>query len=206
MPAATSWGLVFIALLLTLVAAFAPLARAGAPLDARIWAELARPATLRASFDQVQHRKILAVPLASSGQLQYDRARSALVWEVLHPARSRFSLEGSLARMEQPDLGISETFDLAAVPDANRVASAMLVWLRADAAAVERDFRVQFGTDTVRLEPRDPTLSTLLAAITITFVPEPWRVARVELLEPDADRVLIHFHDVVLDGVAVPDP
>lgn len=220
-PAASSVARLFIALVLTALGLFAPgvvapgvaapgVAAQGASaepsLDAKLWAELARPATLSARFTQVQHRAILKVPLTSTGHLHYERAGGALVWAVDAPARSTFSLRGSVATLEQPDLGLSETFDLAAVPDANRIATSMMVWLKADPAAVERDFRVSYGARAVTLAPRDPTLAGLLSEIQIAVAPSPWRVSAVTLVEPDADRVEIAFHDVVLDGRPVPNP
>jgi hypothetical protein len=180
-------------------------------IDATVWAELARVQRLEASFDQTQTRTVLKQPLKSRGDVRFERAPagvtgSALTWQVNEPGRSTFSLVGSVARMEYPDLGMKESFDLAQVPDASRLASSLLVWMQADAVAVAREFDTTYGATTAVLVPKDPTLRGLLASIDITFVPGPWRVRAVDLVEPDGDRVNIVFHAVKLDGVAVADP
>lgn len=179
--------------------ACALMGRAGA-VDASIWAGLAATDQLSARFTQVQHRAILRAPLVSEGSLSYARQSGHLSWQVEKPSRSRFTLDGSIARTEYPDLGISETYDLAQVPEASRVAASMMVWLRADPAQVEAEFTVRYEGERVTLAPKDATLKALLAEIQLTVVPDPWRVSRVELVEPDQDRVVITFHDVVLDG------
>lgn len=175
-------------------------------VDASVWAELARVGKLEARFEQSQTRAVLKAPLLSSGTVRFERARTALLWSVEAPARSTFSLEGAVARMSYPDLGMDETIDLAQVPDASRLASSLLVWMQADAAAVARDFDVTYGADTASLRPKDPTLRALLAELKIRFVPGPWRVGEVDLVEPDGDRVHIVFRSVKLDGAPVPDP
>lgn len=179
-------------------------------VDDSVWAELARVQKLEASFDQTQTRTVLKQPLKSRGAVRFDRGTpttgSALEWQVIEPGRSTFSLVGSVARMEYPDLGVNQSFDLSQVPEASRLASSLLVWMQADAAAVAREFDATYGPDTAVLVPKDPTLRALLASITIRFAPAPWRVRTVQLLEPDGDRADIQFRGVKLDGVAIVDP
>jgi hypothetical protein len=175
-------------------------------VDASIWAELAKVKKLEAKFDQVQERKVLKVPLKSTGSVRFERATTALSWLVESPARSSFSLVGQVAKMDYPDLGMSETIDLAQVPDASRLATSLLVWMQADATAVARDFDVAYSADAASLHPKDKTLQGLLSEIHIRFAPGPWRVREVDLLEPDGDKVHIVFHGVTLDGTAVADP
>lgn len=174
-------------------------------IDATVWAELARVQVLEASFDQTQTRAVLKQPLTSTGRVRFERVGPELKWEVTAPGRSTFSLIGSVARMEYPDLGMNESFDLAQVPDASRLASSLLVWMQADAAAVARDFDTSYGADSAVLTPKDPTLRGLLSTIEVRFVPGPWRVRAVDLVEPDGDRVNILFRGVKLDGVAMGD-
>lgn len=194
----------FLAAMLVLAGLLAP--RAGWAVDASVWTELGRVQTLEARFDQTQTRAVLKQPLQSRGAVRFERPTSALTWQVETPGRSTFSLVGSVARMEYPDLGMNETFDLSQVPDASRLATSLLVWMQADPEAVARDFDTTYGPDTASLRPKDATLKALLSEIRIRFAPGPWRVRTVDLVEPDADLVRIVFHTVRLDGVAVADP
>lgn len=173
--------------------------------DAGTWRALGAVADLQADFAQVQHRKILRRPLAGKGHLRFRRP-SSLEWQVTSPAPSTFRLDDGVATMDYPDLGMHETVDLRQVPEAHQLAASMLAWLRADAAEVERDFEVTYGAKDARLVPREATLKSLLAAITVTFADAPVRVASVRLDEPDGDWVDIRFTGLLLDGKAVPDP
>lgn len=167
-----------------------------------VWAELGRVKELSASFTEVQHRAILKSPLTSAGTVRFTRP-DTLVWSVTSPARSTFSLAGTVATMDYPDLQQHERIDLGAVPDANRLASSLLVWMRADAVAVDRDFTVAYTATGATLTPKDPKLQALVARIELTLGHDPAWVRDVALVEPDGDRSEIHFSGVTLDGVAV---
>ncbi len=173
-------------------------------IDASIWGALSKNSTLEANFEQVQERRILKVPLRSEGSVRFERATPALIWHVTAPSRSTFSLLGKIAKMEYPDLGMSETIDLAQVPDASRLATSLLVWMQADGEAVARDFTTSYLADTAVLRPKDPLLQALLSEIRVGVRPAPWRVHTVDLVEPDGDQVHITFSGVVLDGKPVP--
>lgn len=176
-----------------------------AATDRDVWAELARVQQLQAQFTQTQYRAILKQPLVSEGNVAFTRAGSKLAWDVTTPSRSRFTLDGAVAKMEYPDLKVSETIDLAKVPDASRLATSLLVWMQADPAAVDRDFEATYGDGYASLRPRDEKLRALIVEIRIHFAEGPARVRAVHLVEPDGDRVEIAFRQVVLDGRPVPD-
>ncbi len=166
-------------------------------LDSTVWTELAKTKDLSASFTQVQHRAVLKAPLTSTGTVHFSRPQE-LDWVVQTPSRSSFTLKNSIATMSYPDLGMTDTIDLASVPDANRLAMSLLVWMQADASAVDRDFTVTYSSTGARLVPKDAQLKKLLASIDLTLVPSPWRVTAVELTEPSGDQVEIAFTNVVL--------
>lgn len=174
-------------------------------IDRTVWTELGKVGHLQASFTQVQTRKVLKQPLTSTGTLEFTRP-AALLWKVNPPYESTFSLEGNVAKMEYPALKMSQTIDLGQVPDANRLATSLMVWLKADPAAVERDFSVTYSATEATLVPKDDKLKGLIGSITITVAAGPWRVDNVSLVEPDGDRTELRFRSVVADGVALADP
>lgn len=178
-----------------------------AATDRDVWTELARVNELQARFTQTQYRAILKQPLVSEGTVRFERGASRLAWDVTSPARSTFTMDGAKAKMDYPDLKMSETIDLSQVPDASRLATSMLVWMRADPAAVERDFDAVYGDGFATLRPRDEKLRALIAELRIHFEERegPVRVRGVDLVEPDGDRVEISFRQVVLDGRPIPD-
>ena len=182
-------------------------AHAGAPVSAAVWSELGKVSSLQANFAQVQTRKILKHPLESRGTVRFTRPAS-LVWSVLTPMRSTFSLDGKKATMDVPDVGVHEVIDLGAVPDANRLATSLMVWLQADATAVERDFTAEYRQSpaSIRLVPKETRLAGLVNDMTLDLAESPWRVAAVHFSEPGGDVVDIVFRGVILDGKAVPDP
>lgn len=176
-------------------------------VDATVWAELGRVQSLAARFAQVQHRAILKVPLVSEGHVAFTRGGS-LSWVVERPVASTFTLAGTRATMDMPDVGAHEEFDLGAMPDAQRLATSLLVWMQADAVAVARDFDATYRQSPpgVELKPRDSRLAGLVELVVIDLSAAPWRVTGVKFTEPDGDRVDIAFTRVVLDGTAIPDP
>lgn len=174
-------------------------------VDASVWAELGKVQHLQARFTQVQTRKVLKQPLQSSGALDFVRP-DGLTWTVDPPYASTFSLKAGIARMDYPALGMSQTIDLNSVPDANRLATSLMVWLQADAAQVERQFDVRYETDGATLSPKDATLRGLIQSIELDLAPSPWRVSGVVLTEPDGDRTELRFRSVVADGKSLPDP
>lgn len=178
-----------------LAASLAP--RAAFAVDATVWTELAKTHELTASFTQVQHRAVLKAPLTSTGSVHFSRPQE-LDWVVESPSKSSFTLKNSIATMAYPELGMKETIDLASVPDANRLATSLLVWMQADASAVDRDFTVTYSESGARLVPRDGQLKKLLASIDLTLAASPWRVTSVKLSEPSGDTVDIAFSNVVL--------
>ncbi len=178
----------------------------GAAPDAAVWAELAKTHHLSAEFTQTQKRAILKKPLVSSGTIEFERPEN-LVWTVKLPAPSTFELHGSVASMEFPQLGLKERFDLDSMPDANRLASSLLVWLQADPAAVERDFTVHYLDAPARivLTPKSPSLQGLIKKMELHVKESPWRISGVNLEEPSGDTVDLAFHRVILDGKPIPD-
>lgn len=174
-------------------------------VDATVWSELGRVTHLQAEFSQTQTRKVLKTPLTSTGSLEFTRP-GQLTWTVRTPYASTFSLTAGVARMTVPSLQVDQTIDLNQVPDAGRLAASLMVWLQADATAVDRDFSVHYGASDATLEPRDSRLAGLLASIHLDLVANPWRVKDVTLTEPSGDHTDIRFSSVTLDGVRAPEP
>lgn len=189
------------------IALLATLPRHAQALDAAVWLDLGRVKSLQAEFTQVQTRKILKRPIESRGTVRFDRP-ATLVWAVLTPARSTFALDGNMATMDVPDVGVHEVLDLGAVPEANRLATSLMVWLQADPAAVARDFAATYTTSPpfIVLVPLDPTLGRVVKTLELGLAEAPWRVDHARIVEPTGDTVDIRFSKVVLDGVPVPDP
>ncbi|MEQ1504194.1 MAG: outer membrane lipoprotein carrier protein LolA [Myxococcota bacterium] len=189
------------------VLAAAPVVAASpAPLPAEavsVWSELDRVQRLRARFEQVQHRSILAAPLVSTGTLEF--ARPARVrWEVDAPVRSVFVLDGTTIGTALPDLGHRESIDLGSNPDAARLIQGLMVWLGGDLEAVRRDYTVVWRSGpprVVTLTPIDPTLTKLLASIELTIDGAPAEIRRVVLTEPSGDRVEIALSAIERDPV-----
>lgn len=164
------------------------------------FAAMAQVKSLQASFTQVQTRQVLSRPLESSGTLAFTRP-DRLRWEVTSPAPSLFVLEGTLVGNWWPQLGVREEVDLGERPEVRRTVEAMMVWLQADLAAVQRDFTVTWTAPVARLVPRAEPLNALIHHLDLTVSGAPPRVETVVIAEPDGDRVEIRLTDVVLDPV-----
>lgn len=165
-----------------------------------VWADLSAVQSLRAEFTQTQHRKLLSVPLVSSGTLAFERP-DRLRFEVSEPSPSTFRMDGSTVELAYPDLDVVESVDLAGSPEARRLVEGLLVWLAADREAVEADYDWSWDPEaaTIALTPKRPALQALLSRIELTVTGEPAHVERVLLVEPDDDRVEIAISAVELD-------
>lgn len=180
-------------------------ALAGEPLPEAVvaaFARLAEPRTLSADFVQVQHRAVLSRPFESTGHLVFERP-DRLRWEIAAPVASVFVMRGAEMGSALPALGVSERLSLAGRPDLLGLVQGLTVWLRADAEQVARDYEVVVEVEeplTVALTPRDPAIRRWVETIRLVVAVEGTHVGRVELIEPDGDRVGMTFTGVVLDA------
>lgn len=173
------------------------------PPDARLaWVEMAKVKRLEARFRQTRHSSLLAEPLVSTGTLRFARP-DRLSWLVKSPSRSEMVMRGTTVAVRYPDLGVSETVDLASSPEASRVVRGMMVWLGGDLDQVLEDYDVTWrpgGGGTAVLTPKVPELTAVLSQVEIHLAGDPLRVERVHLVEPAGDRVEILLQDIRINA------
>lgn len=169
------------------------------PADA-LWAGLASVQHLRAEFTQVQERRLLRAPLASTGTLAFERP-DKLRWEVRGAAASVFVVSGTEVSARMPGVDRVVHFDLATQPQVAGLVSGLTVWLAADAAALRERYDVTLPEQRVAvLRPKDSMLQQALSTLTVHVDPTGAYVSRVELLEPDGDRTTITLTSVDLES------
>lgn len=181
------------ALLLGAFPASAP-ASASPPTEAELFARLGRLESLESAFVQKKTLRIFTQPQRSEGRLSFARDGS-LVWEYISPQRSSLTLAAGKVTMSYPDLGRSEEFDLARSPGMKGIIESMFLWLKADPAALRKDYEVRLvttpGTE-LRLVPRDDGMRKYIAGLSFTFGDD-LLVRRLVISEPDGDTTDIEF-------------
>lgn len=166
------------------------------------WQHLEGVAQLRASFVQTQYRSVLSTPLKSTGTLAFARP-NRIRWEVEGPVHSVFVLDGAKVGSSMPELGLRETLDLSASPEASRLVEGLMVWLGGDLSIVARDYDLVWKSGpphVAELVPKNPMLRKVLAKIVLTVTGSPPQVTSVVLHEPSGDRVEIALSGYVLDA------
>ena len=123
-----------------------------------------------------------------------------LRWEVQAPAASTFVIDGAEITAAFPKLGVVEQISLQSTPELIGVVEGLTVWLRADAASVRTDYDAHWQEGELVLAPKRDDLARWVRRFELTLSEDGRHVARVELFEPDGDRVVMEFTDVRLDG------
>lgn len=168
-----------------------------ADLDA-IFAALSSSTSLQADFTQTQHRAVLARPLESRGSLAFERP-DKLRWQIDTPSKAVFVMDGPDLVTSMPDLGVTERLSLASRPEFMGVVEGLTVWLRADAERVKQDYDASLVDGEVVLTPKTDDLGRWVQQFTLSLSEDHRYVTRVAILEPDGDRVEMHFEHVRLD-------
>jgi hypothetical protein len=140
---------------------------------------------------------MLKEPLKSEGRLTYV-APDKLEKLTLYPRQQRMSVDGDRVVVDPGPDGPPRTVSLAQQPEVGAFVEAIRGTLAGDLPGLERFYAVAFeGTLadwTLRLQPKDPTVRKLLAAILVKG-----RGAEIQTLEfrqADGDRTeMMIFED-----------
>ncbi len=149
---------------------------------------------MEAGFTQVTELKAFTQPVTSTGTLRYARGGD-IVWSYDAPHRMVFTIAGSKARLEYPDLGESQEFDLDTNEQLRPMMESMFVWLGGDPAVVREAYEIELeggAGRTLLLRPKSEMIRGFVARIRITFDAD-HVVEQVHIEEPDGDATRIAF-------------
>lgn len=181
-------------------------ALAASPEAEAAWERLTASTSLQASFEQVQTRKILAVPIASEGRITFVRP-DKLRWETTGAAAQIAVLADDALTLHVPSLGPPQHLQISDQPEIAGMVRGLTVWLAADLDAVEKDYALTWHGGTpakATLVPRDPAIQGLIAKLDLTLSEDGRYIQAVTITEPDGDHTDLRLTDVTLDA-AVPD-
>jgi outer membrane lipoprotein-sorting protein len=163
-------------------------------------------ADLVGRFRQEKHTALLKKPLVSSGRI---RMKGPVVrWDTESPQPGVLYSDGREIRMYYPKQATLEVYpidrrlsDLAASPlprlDILRQHFRIEPAARDNTGETPRD--TASGTE-IRLSPSDAALAEHVDEVRVTLDVAAARVTRVEMLDADGDRTVIHFTDLKTDA------
>jgi hypothetical protein len=181
-------------LLMLLCAGVPPLAAAADGLDATaIVHALARPAPSATAFVELRGSALLKQPLRVSGEYRRPDA-DTLVREVRAPYHETTTIRGGQATIER-DGKSPQHFELARVPELAGLQASFSALLSGDAAALQRQYRVQAEGDTQRwtltLQPLDAALAKRVRQVELHGAGDELRCIETVPVRGDAQRTLL---------------
>jgi len=187
---------------LAIMAALSPGAMADdlATLLASIEARAAGVNTLTCTVRQERHLKVLSRPVVFTGQLTVEKP-DRLRLEFTIPIPSVFLLDGSHGTHCGGDAE-PRRFDLGADPAMAAMGRQMTSWMAGDYAALQDRYEMatmEPGPGVV-MTPRDPGVARVIARLEVLFEPQTFQPRRLEIVEPEGDRTVIWFTDIVVNG------
>jgi outer membrane lipoprotein-sorting protein len=172
----------------------------------RIFSEIASAAskvdTFVCDFLQEKHMSMLDDILISKGRLYYKR-NNRLRWEINHPAKSGFAVNGDHAKRWEGDSGSSQTFQVDQIPFIKVFADQVFTWARADFKNLEKRYHIKVLSDApiqLMLLPISPQEKKYLDHLRISFAADASYVNAVEVHEPDGDFTRINFSNIQINN------
>ena len=178
----------------------------GAAEPAQDWAAFRDAAralkSVKASFRQEKHMKILARPLVSEGRFLFQRPDS-IRWEYEKPIASALLAHGGDVR-RWVRKGADWIPDVSAQVESMRVVLAEIgLWVtgRFEESRFFEARRDPERPNVVMLVPKQPELARFLSRVVVTLGATPGVLASIELREGPDTSTRILFHDVEVDAV-----
>jgi outer membrane lipoprotein-sorting protein len=172
----------------------------------RIFSEIAYSAlqvdTLACDFLQEKHMKMLERVLISKGRLYYKR-NNRLRWEVTHPVRSGFSVNGERAKSWKDDSGRKQAFKINQIPFVKVFTDQVFSWVDADFKKLKKRYHIKVLSETpiqLALTPISDQEKKYLDHLRISFSENASYVTAVEVHEPDGDFTRIHFLNIQINN------
>lgn len=155
----------------------------------QLGAQLATQAVVRGPFIQEKHLRDLERPLTSRGQFVLS-AEHGLLWQLRSPLQLNYRIDqAGVARQTGSGWQPLPGQDMAA-----QQSRLFLALLRGDRSGLEHDFDLRLSGNgeawTLRLTPHALLLRQVFSAIHIRGGAQ---VERIELLETQGDRTLLHL-------------
>lgn len=179
--------------LMLLCAAVPPPAAADGLDAAAIVRALARPAPSATAFVELRGSALLRQPLRVSGEYRRPDA-GTLVREVHAPYRETTTIRGGQATIER-DGKPAQRFELVRVPELAGLQASFSALLAGDAAALQRQYRVQAEGDarawTLTLQPQDAALAKRVRQVELHGAGDELRCIETVPVRGDAQRTLL---------------
>jgi len=151
------------------------------------------------SFQQTRHMAMFAKPVKFSGRLVVAKP-DKLRWEFLVPIPSALLFNGN-AGLRCNDQAPPVSFDLQSDPVMHVVAQQLWLWLRADYAHLQEQYRLRLvGPETLEVTPLDSGMAKYIGKVELLFDLTTGHPRQVTITEPGGDRTEIVFASYILNS------
>jgi len=155
-------------------------------------------ASFSCSFQQTRHMAMFAKPVKFSGRLVVAKP-DKLRWEFLAPIPSALLFNGN-AGLRCNDQAPPVSFDLQSDPVMHVVAQQLWLWLRADYAHLQEQYRLRLvGPETLEVTPLDSGMARYIGKVELLFDLTTGHPRQVTITEPGGDRTEIVFASYILN-------
>ena len=171
----------------------------------RIFSEISNSAsqvdTFSCDFLQEKHMDLLDNVLISKGRLYYKRNKR-LRWEINHPVKSGFAVNGNQVKRWEGDSGQIQKLKVSQVPFIKVFTDQIFSWVRADFKQLKKRYHIKVLREApieLMLLPISSREKKYLDNFRISFAEDTRYVTAVEIHEPDNDFTRIHFLNTVIN-------
>jgi len=156
--------------------------------------------TLRCRFEQTTYSAMFEEEQEGKGEMLFQRPER-LRWELLHPFRRGFAVDGAAAVRWRGEKGASQTFRLAEAPGLQALSEQLLAWLRGDYAWLAAHYAIELENEQpIRLKLTPAGDDGPVRNLTIVFTSDETHLERLELRQWDGDEMRLAFSAVEING------
>ena len=179
-----------------------PAAGAQEKLLDQIYGRFSHVTAASADFTEVKKSKAFKKEQVQKGRLASSR-NGELVWEIVEPVKSVFSVKGSTAKVVYPDLDYEKTYDLKTDKALGEVVKNIFSIVGASGADTLKksyDYKVEGSWKAgwkVTLVPKNKQVRKVLKKIVLTITEKDF-ITAIQLLEAGGDTTAISFTNIKL--------
>ena len=200
--------------LFLLLVCFAPIQAADSPETAdaeRIMERIGRAAgdvqTISSNFSQEKHLAMLKNVTITRGVFYFAKP-DRLRWELTHPDRSGFAVDGEKGIKWKGKEENRRTFQLGSDPAIHHFVNQVFAWVRADRKWLKENYRISVRSEdpaALSLFPATEEEKNVLSRVEILFSSDDRYVQQVEIHEKDGDFTRIRFLNTIINSPFKPE-
>ena len=168
-----------------------------------IYAKFSHVKSVRADFTEIKKQKAFKKDQVQKGTF-FSSKDGTLVWKTLSPVKSTFTVKGTTAKVEYPDLDYEKTYDLKKQSSLGHVVRNIFAIIGAsDASVMKKNYSCSVEGSweegwTVTLVPRSDAVKKVIARIILTITRADY-ITAIQIVEAGGDSTTVFFTNIVFN-------